>query len=311
VTGIEGWTPEEIDQRSVAELEAGRLPIRAQERLAMMTADNAFTSDLTVDEHHAIRSVGFSPVGQVMGSCVYHIGYTRSWDCGFGGYRGFGGFLTAARVTEADGLRASLYEARTLAMRRMSQECAGLGGDGVVAVRLTIAPFPAGGLEFQAIGTAVRADGPVRARQPFLSDLTGQDFAKLITAGWVPCGLVLGLAVAVRHDDYRTQRQAMSWRNTEIGGFTELVGTARHWARDRLRKECARVRGAGVVVRTTTLNVSERSCASGGDDQHDHLAEAMVIGTAITPFQHAAGNRPPTPLPIMRLNKGKTWTPVK
>jgi len=301
VTGTEGWTPEQIEQQSILELEAGRLPIRAQQRLAMMTADHAFTSDLTVDEHHAIRSVGFSPVGQVMGSCVYHIGYLRSWNCGWGGLGNWGGYTSAARVTEADGLRASLYEARTLAMRRMTQECAGLGGDGVVAVRLTIAPFPAGGLEFQAIGTAVRADGPVRPPRPFLSDLTGQDFAKLMTAGWVPCGMVLGLAVAVRHDDYRTQWQSSSWRNTEVSGFTELVGTARHWARDRLRKECARQRGSGVVVRTTTLQVSERQCASGGNDQHDHVAEAMVIGTAITPFRHAAGNRPPAPLPMVRL----------
>jgi uncharacterized protein YbjQ (UPF0145 family) len=295
-------TPEEIEQRSIAELTAGRLPVRAQERLAMMTADHAFTSDLTVDEHHAIRSVGFRPVGQVMGSCVYHIGYSRSWDCGVSGW---GISYADARVTEADGLRASLYEARTLAMSRMSQECAGLGGDGVVAVRLTITPFPAGGLEFQAIGTAVRADGPVRPRQQFLSDLTGQDFAKLVTSGWVPCGLVLGLAVTVRHDDYTTRQQRLSWQNMEITGFTELVGAARHWARDRLRKECARVGGSGVVVRTTTLQVSERSCPRGGKDQRDHLAEAMVIGTAITPFQHAAGNRPPAPLPMMRLDKGK------
>jgi uncharacterized protein YbjQ (UPF0145 family) len=301
VTSTDGLTPEQIEQLSIAELEAGRLPVRAQERLAMMTADQAFTSDLTVDEHHAIRSAGFSPVGQVMGSCVYHIGYTRSWNCGWQGFGAFGGFIGGATVTEADGLRASMYEARMLAMRRMSQECAGLGGDGVVAVRLTIAPFPAGGLEFQAIGTAVRADGAVHARKPFLSDLTGQDFAKLITAGWVPCGLALGLAVAVRHDDYRTQRQAMSWQNTEISGFTELVGTARHWARDRLRQDCVRVGGSGVVVRTTSLRISERACPSGGNDQHDHLAEAMMIGTAITPFRHAGGNRPPAPLPIMRL----------
>ncbi|HYQ66955.1 heavy metal-binding domain-containing protein [Actinophytocola sp.] len=295
----EGLTPEQIEQWSIAELEAGRLPVRAQERLAMMTADHAFTSDLTVAEHHAIRSAGFSPVGQVMGSCVYHIGYTGSWNCGYT----WGGFTSGrSTVTEAEGLRASLYEARTLAMRRMSQECAGLGGDGVVAVRLTIAPFPAGGLEFQAIGTAVRADGPVHARQPFLSDLTGQDFAKLITAGWVPCGMVLGVAVAIRHDDYGTRLQARSWSNTEVSGFTELVGTARHWARDRLRKECARVRGSGVVVRTSTLQVGERACRSGGNDQRDHVAEAIVIGTAITPFEHTAGNRPPAPLPMMRLN---------
>jgi hypothetical protein len=88
----------------------------------------------------------------------------------------------------------------------------------------------------------------------------------------------------------------------EVAGFTEMVGTARHWARDRLRKDCVRVGGAGIVVRTTTLEVSERSCSRGGNDQHDHLAEAMMIGTAITPFRHAAGNAPPAPLPIMRLH---------
>ena len=306
MTAFDGWTAEQVEEGSIRELEAGRLPIRAQQRLATMRADQAFTSDLTVGEHHAIRSVGFTPVGQVMGSCVYHIGYTGSWNCGYSGYgQTFGGFpsgfLTNSRVVEAAGMQQSLYEARQLAVDRMRQECAGLGGDGVVAVRLTIEPFPAGGLEFQAIGTAVRADGEVRPPRPFMSDLTGQDFAKLISAGWVPCGLVMGIAVMVRHDDYRTRLQARSWSNTEMTGYTELMHAAREFARTRLRGDCARHGGAGVVVQTMTLRVREQRCSYGGDDQHDHLAEAMVIGTAITPFAHAGGNAPPAPLPIMRL----------
>ncbi len=299
-----GWTPEQVEEASIRELRAGRLPIRAQQRLATMQADRAFTSDLTVGEHHAIRSVGFSPVGQVMGSCVYYIGWTGSWNCGYrgGGWGNWSGGY-AAVVTEAEGMRQSLSEARELAMRRMQAECAGLGGDGVVAVRLEIRPFPAGGLEFQAIGTAVRADGDVRPRTPFTSDLTGQDFAKLVTAGWVPTGLVLGLAVLVRHDDYRTRWQTNRWINQEVTGYTELVHAARSAARARLAADCARHGGAGVVVRTMTLQVSERPCTNGpGDDNHDHVAEAMVIGTSIAPFSHAGGNAPPAPLPIMRLS---------
>jgi len=291
----EGLTPEQIEQLSISELQAGRLPIRAQERLAMMTADQAFTSDLTVAEHHAIRSVGFSPVGQVMGSCVYQIAYPNSGNCGWASNG-------RSKPTEATTLRTALYDARKLAMQRMTQECAGLGGDGVVAVRLTIAPFPAGGLEFQAIGTAVRADGPVHPRRPFLCDLTGQDFAKLMTAGWVPCGMVLGLAVSVRHDDYAARRQARSWSNTEVDGFTDLVSSARHRARERLRHECSLVDGAGVVVRTNNLWIRERRCPSGGSEQHDHVAEVLVTGTAITPFRHSSGGRPPAPLPMLRLN---------
>ena len=161
---------------------------------------------------------------------------------GFGGGTpgGYGGYA-ASPVVEATGLRDSLYEARTRAMERMRQEAERLGGDGVVAVRLSVGPFDnAGTLEFRAIGTAVRADGPVRPRTPFLSDLTGQEFAMLLDAGWVPAALVLGLAVMVRHDDWATRRQTTTWSNQEVGGYTELVSAARDASRARLRDDCAR-----------------------------------------------------------------------
>lgn len=271
-----------------------------------MTA--AFTSNLTVAEHHAIRSVGFSPVGQVLGSCVHAVGYTGAWNCGIGyGYgRNPWGYRTA-RTVEATGLRNSLYSARGAAMRRMREEAARLGGDGVVAVRLTVAPFEGAGLEFRAIGTAVRADGDVRPRQPFTSDLSGQEFAQLVTAGWVPAGLLLGIAVMVRHDDWRTQSQlgTLSWTNQEMAGYTDLVTGARAAVRERLRGDCARYgAGATAVVRDMTLRISKRSCASG-NEAHDHLAEAMLVGTAIVPFDHAGGNAPPRPRPVLHVQPGR------
>jgi uncharacterized protein YbjQ (UPF0145 family) len=293
VIPFEDLTPEEIEEASIQELQAGRLPVRAQQRLAMINADHAFTSDLTVDEHHAIRSVGFSPAGQVMGSCVYHIGSQFAWSCGYGGY-GYGD----SAYREVDSMSSAMYEARMLAIGRMRQECEGLGGDGVVAVTLTIQPFPAGGLEFQAIGTAVRADGPVRAKTPFMSDLTGQDFAKLMTAGWVPCGLVLGLSVGIRHDDWRTQWQQGSWNNIEVSGPTQVVQGSRKMARQRMRAEAAHMGAAGIVIRTSALRMWHQRCASG-NEQHDHLAEAVYIGTAVTQYRRTT--TPAAPLPMVRL----------
>jgi uncharacterized protein YbjQ (UPF0145 family) len=224
---------------------------------------------------------------------------TGGWQTGGwqgGGY--FGGGPLTSTVVEAPGLRQSLYDARTRAMERMRQECALLGGDGVVAVRLTVEPFPAGGLEFQAIGTAVRADGPVRPGQPFLSDLSGQEFAALIRAGWVPCALVLGISVMVRHDDWVTYQQTASWSNQEVAGYTELVQAARSGARETLREDCARHGGSTVVVRDMTLRIHEQECAA--TEGHDHVAESMVIGTAVLPFEHGGGNAP-APLPVLRL----------
>ena len=297
----------------------------------------SFTSNLTVAEHHAIRSVGFSPVGQVLGSCVYAIGWTGSWNCGIGygwgasgrwtgGRGGFAGGGTPgggiaggsygggygwgqaiARTTEATGIRDALYAARAAALQRMRGEAARVGGDGVVAVRLTVAPFEGGGMEFRALGTAVRADGDVRPRQPFTSDLSGQEFGQLIAAGWVPAGMLLGIAVMVRHDDWRTQSQlsTFNWTNQEVDGYTDLTAKARSGARSRLAADTARYGdSATAVVRDMSLRISRRACAAG-NEAHDHLAEAMVVGTAIVPFRHRGGNAPAPPLPVLRLS-GRT-----
>ena len=237
-SAIAAMSPQELDARSIAELDAGRLPLRAQQRLATMRADAAFTSSLSVDEHHAIRSVGFSPVGQVMGTCVVHPGAYALSSCGYYGSMGFGAMGYAwgqAPVAVAAQVESALRGARGNAMNRLMQECAGLRGDGVVGVRLTMQRFIGGGTEVQAIGTAVRADGDVRPPTPFTSDLSGQDFAKLILGGWLPAGLVMGTAVLIRHDDYTTAWQTGSWNNTEVTGVTQLVTDARERARDLAR----------------------------------------------------------------------------
>jgi uncharacterized protein YbjQ (UPF0145 family) len=293
-------TPAELDARSIAELDAGRLPLRAQQRLATMREDAAFTSALSVDEHHAIRSVGFSPAGQVMGTCVMHPGTYSLSQCGYYGY-GMSYSWGAAPVAVATQVESALKSARRSAVSRMVQECEGLRGDGIVGVRLTMQPFIGGGLEVQAIGTAVRADGDVRPRAPFTSDLTGQDFAKLILGGWLPAGLVMGTAALIRHDDYTTAWQSGSWNNTEVSGITELVTDARDRARETLRADAAHVGAQHVVLRDLNLWVFHQECRSGNEG-HDHVAESLAIGTAIVPLRHGHSTDVPQPLTILRLN---------
>jgi uncharacterized protein YbjQ (UPF0145 family) len=298
---ISGMTAAEIDARSIAELDAGRLPLRAQQRLATMRDDAAFTSSLSVDEHHAIRSVGFSPVGQVMGTCVVHPGAYALSMCGYYGY-GMRYAWGSAPVTVAQQVEGALKSARHSAVNRMVQECEGLRGDGIVGVRLTMEPFVAGGIEVQAIGTAVRADGDKRPPRPFTSDVTGQDFAKLMLAGWLPAGLVMGTAVLIRHDDYTTAWQSGSWNNTEVSGVTDLVTSARERARATLQSDASRFGAKHVVLRDLGLWVFHQGCRSGSEG-HDHVAESLAIGTALVPLREGHATEVPRPLPILRLNK--------
>jgi uncharacterized protein YbjQ (UPF0145 family) len=282
MTDSQDFTQSDIEA-SIAELEAGRLPIRAQQRLAMLRADASFTSDLSVAEHHAVRSVGFTPIAQVMGSCVYQLGY-GGWGCGSWQAVGLGGYGVPylSHVVEATGWRETLEGAQRTAIERMRLECEGLQADGIVAVQMTTGPFPAGGTEVRAIGTAVRADGEVHPERPFTCDLTGQDFAKLLRAGWLPCALVLGISVMVRHDDYRTISQLRSWSNVELDGFTELVHEARAAARRGLHHDVSRNGADHVVQRDMEIHIGEQSCRWGGAEGRDHVAQAVVFGTALT-----------------------------
>jgi hypothetical protein len=80
----------------------------------------------------------------------------------------------------------------------------------------------AGVVEFKVLGTAVRAEGCPPLARPFACDLSGQDFARLVMAGWVPAGIALGISVAARHevlltsDRSRWGRGTRRWRPTPI-----------------------------------------------------------------------------------------------
>jgi uncharacterized protein YbjQ (UPF0145 family) len=291
------------------------LPPVAAARIAGARDSGTWSSALSTGEFAAIRSVGFEPVGQVMGSAVYRVArqgsYYGYYDCG----RSMG-FMTSAfdspvvlsgQGAPSRGLVQVLMDARHKAIARMTAECSALGGDGVVAAHLTMAPFPAAPhcLEFQVIGTAVRAQGDVRPRKPFTSHLDGEGFAKLVSSGWIPVELLVGLAIGVRHDDYRLRRQSgWSAGNQEIGGWTDLVSGTRHDARHQLAQQARHTGADGVVLGSSDLRVWEESCIrtsrNSDSEAEDHVAEAMLVGTAIAAF--STRRTPQRTLTVMPLD---------
>ena len=133
-----------------------------------------------------VKQAGFDPVGLVVGSSIYHIGYQQSsWN----------------QNQEMDVLTQAMYHARELAMTRMEEEADQLGADGIVGVRLDVGRYEWGAdlAEFIAIGTAVKHRGGELHRapngRPFTSDLSGQDFWTLLQAGYRPVGMCMGSCV--------------------------------------------------------------------------------------------------------------------
>lgn len=119
-----------------------------------------------------------------------------------------------------------MYNARELAMLRMRVEATHLGADGIVGVRVKMQMYAWGQdvLEFVATGTAVKAtagNGAHRAPdgQAFTSDLSAQDFFRLLAAGAVPVAFVLG--TCVYHIAHQSAMQAL--RQGRIGAVAHLA----------------------------------------------------------------------------------------
>jgi uncharacterized protein YbjQ (UPF0145 family) len=137
---------------------------------------------------------------------------------------------------------------------------------------------------------------------PFTGEVSGQDFAKLIMAGWMPAGLVLGISIGSRHDDRKTARQAR-WGsgNAEVAGWTELVSQSRHDARRQLERDVQRLGAEGVVVAAMELQVRERDCPETVG-RRDHIVEATLIGTAVASFSRARQREDGPALAVMSLD---------
>jgi uncharacterized protein YbjQ (UPF0145 family) len=304
------------------------LPPVAQARLAELRQNRSWGSSLQASEFAAISKVGFQPAGQVLGAAVYNIGDPGDEDCPYGvavyrgeGYRPYGPPASgmrlsagpvqppvgAAAIGSARPLVSVLYQARRAAISRMTAECAALGGLGVIGVTLSVGPFGEDEsiLEFRAFGTAVRAPGVVSRAKPFASDLSGQDFTKLVAHGYVPVGLALGVAVGYRHDDWLSKGQTrFSAGNVEISGYSELVRQMRTDARNELELDLVRMGAEGVVVREMSTRISERNCPIVPFGK-DHVVESSIVGTAIAQFARIA------PPPIYGIHKLNGRRPVQ
>jgi uncharacterized protein YbjQ (UPF0145 family) len=252
------------------------------ERMKEAEKRGFFTSDLSVNEFLLVKQAGFDPLGLVVGSSIYHIGYQQSnWS----------------QNQEMEVLTQAMYHARELAMTRMEEEADQVGADGVVGVRLEVGRYEWGEhlAEFIAIGTAVRhREGKLHRapnNRPFTSDLSGQDFWTLLSAGYRPVGLVMGNCVYhVAHQGLRGMFKQLG-QNVEMPNYTQALYDARELAMERMQVEAESVQAEGIVG----VQLQERSHGWGS-----HVIEFFSVGTAVVPTSDE--HQIPTPSLVLGLN---------
>jgi uncharacterized protein YbjQ (UPF0145 family) len=235
-------------------------------------SNRAVTSDLSVDESLILHSIGWEPVDLVCGAGVFSIPQgTWTWAVG-----------EIAAATYA------VRSAMVAAARRLEDECSRVGGAGVVGVDVGIS-VERHAASAVLVGTAITPRGSSRpGGSPFVSDLSGQDFALLNRAGWEPTGLAFGVSYV-----YVPRRGAGTFvrqtgQNVELENYTRAMYAARESAMERMQQDALSERASGVVaVRVTEGPVEFASHAIGflawgtsvraGAGGHNYMTPSVVL----------------------------------
>lgn len=217
----------------------------------------ALTSDLSIDEELILHSIGWEPLQLVCGASLYSIPM-GVWNWGQG------------EITFASDAYAQAFASAT---ERIHQECTHAGGRGVVGVHVETA-IHRHHVDVALVGTAVRPAGSkgLSPDAPFVSDLSGRDFALLHVAGWAPLGLAVGASFV-----YAPRRSAgvalkQKSQNVELTNFTEAMYAARESAMERMQRSALAMDSSGVV---------EVKVTEGPMDFARHAVGFTAYGTAV------------------------------
>ncbi|MDA8269676.1 MAG: heavy metal-binding domain-containing protein [Actinomycetota bacterium] len=235
---------------------------------------STYVSDLLVGELVLLDEVGYEPVDLVAGAG------SASWNpqiaSGPGGSDAWASAITSAIST-----------ARSAIDREIRERSA----DGVVAVQLHMDRHPANVLTCTLLGTAIRRRAASRGasdhgpRRPFGTTLSARDFHLLVRAGYLPVGIVTGVAVVAFAARSLTQGLGLSRENRELTDQTAALYRAREIAMGRLDAEARAYDASGVV----DVSFSEHPFNS----VLVHAVELLAIGTAIR--RGPDGHRPILP----------------
>jgi uncharacterized protein YbjQ (UPF0145 family) len=278
-----GKAAEQAEQRaeeSRRRVEAGGLPLEAEERLRQLASaeDGAgvFSSDLSVQEFSLLAGFGVRPLTQVMGSSIYNVGWQPVY------------FNVP---TEVSVLSGAFNESRRLALGRLTEEARLAAADAVVGVKIVQGShdWARGAIEFIVMGTAVRL--PPHMRHPdggtVLTDLTGQEFVQLCKVGVRPLGIAAHTSVHYVPATWQTQQATSggwggaSWVNQELGDFTQGVYAAREKAVGAAASQARGLGADGLVGVQITESARTHRVKRGMYESEDLEVTFHVMGTAV------------------------------
>jgi len=252
---------------------------------------SSFTSTLPVASFLALRHSGLDPIRQVMGSCVYHVGWQNTDYPTFMQQQGWqyeGGWTELATPA------AAWNEARALALERLRDEARAAGALAVVdvAYRRLDYDWAIGGIEIVATGTAVGSSKFAldETEEIPLTNLPGEDVWKLLESGWWPLGIAAGSTVLYVVSSYRTASAGRlltgtASQNQELVDYTNGLYEARDLVLRRVRSDARDVGATGVIGLNLEHRYREHEVERNGKFV-DLIITMHALGTGLVAVDH-------------------------
>jgi uncharacterized protein YbjQ (UPF0145 family) len=280
-------TPQaQAPEQSLARIEAGRIPASAERRLR--ERGGSFTSDLSVADFALCHRLGLRPVSQVMGSSIYQMGYqAASWPT----------MMAGGMLTELDTVSEAWNEVRSRALARLAEEAAHAGADAVVGVQVRTGEhdWAPGSIEYVALGTAIaREQSSGVGAAPVLTELSVADYAKLLSAGIEPAGIVSWSSVFFATEAFSSQMlgNLNVMQNRELTAFTQGVYGAREIVIARITEQARKLGASGVIGVRIGHSIQRLSIGGGRYERGGLSITFHVIGTAIRQSEATRFNAP-------------------
>ena len=287
----------ELLAEDIARIEAGAIPLAAEQRLRELAAGTTFTSGLSVGDFALTRLESIRPVCQVMGTSVYKVGWqSYPWTTSWG---------SDASLTELETLTHAWNDARARALWRLGEEARVAGCHAVLDVTFESRrhDFLDAEIEIVVNGTAVHLpEGAGAADRPVLTDLSMPDYVLLRRGGYAPAGVVTSTSVFYVVPSLRTQRTTTGWQrfqpNRELTDYTQGVYAARDYAIGRATEQARKLGAGGLVGMRIEHEIEVREVEQNNQTREDLIVTLHIVGTAIAPH---GKHRPLDPQTILRL----------
>ena len=217
---------------------------------------------LSGNELYCIAMSGYTPGNVLMGNSVYSLGFV-------------GGMISNVHTTiggEIPQYTNMISEGRRLSLQRFEKELMEANGAGAAGVTSEVIFHP-GNIEFLSMGSSLylRESNPQQS-EIMTSAADGQELFCQLDSGFKPIRLAFGnvaYSIGIGRNMLGSIRQLA---HGEVRQYSDLFGTTRNLALQRIIDEAKKVNANSVVgIRTTILPIGNLNA---------HVQEMIMIGTA-------------------------------